>query len=101
MQISTLTKPNIKGQIVIPKKLRDKLGISHETTIEIIEQGRGFFVAPVSGYSVRASDGNKAWLEVLKRTQGAWGPETAEEKKHRLAMERRERLAVKKMREAW
>ena len=101
MQHPTTTKSNIKGQIVIPKKLRDKLGIGPETIIEITEQGRGFYVAPISGQAIRVGDGNKAWLEVLKRTQGAWGSETADEKKYRLARERKERLAVKKMREVW
>ncbi len=100
MQIPTITKPNIKGQIVIPKKLRDELGIGPETLVEITKQGRGLYVAPMGG-SGAAGDSNQAWLDVLKRTQGAWGPETVTEKKQRLMRERKERLEIKNMRKAW
>ena len=101
MSTSTITQPNVKGQIVIPKKIRDELGIGPDTQLYITKQGQSVLISPLF-YSQGEDKSSLEWrLQVLRETQGAWGPETADERKHRLAIERKERIAVKKMREAW
>jgi AbrB family looped-hinge helix DNA binding protein len=44
MNIGTITKPNQKGQIVIPKAMRDKLHITEHVPLNIIARGRGIYI---------------------------------------------------------
>ena len=46
-------KVSSKGQVVIPKQIRDHLGIVDGTEIEFVAQGRGFFVQPVEDFDPR------------------------------------------------
>jgi AbrB family looped-hinge helix DNA binding protein len=42
-----------KGQIVVPKSVRDELGLTEGTEVEFVRQGRGVFVQPVSAFDPR------------------------------------------------
>ena len=46
-------KVSSKGQVVIPKQIRDGLGITDGTEVEFVPQGRGFLVQPVEDFDPR------------------------------------------------
>lgn len=46
-------KVSSKGQVVIPKRIREDLGIAEGTEVEFVPQGRGFFVQPVEDFDPR------------------------------------------------
>jgi AbrB family looped-hinge helix DNA binding protein len=63
-----------KGQVVIPKKLREKYGIRSETAIRWIEKDQGILIVPESEDPIVAARGMlkgsgvmKAYLEEKKR----------------------------------
>ena len=46
-----------KGQLVIPKKLREKYGIKDQTLLELIDTGDGVLLVPIAGDPIRSSRG--------------------------------------------
>ena len=46
-------KVSSKGQVVIPKQIRDDLGIVEGSEIEFVQQGRAVFVRPVEDFDPR------------------------------------------------
>jgi len=42
-----------KGQIVVPKSVRDELGLTEGTEVEFVRQGRGVFLQPVDAFDPR------------------------------------------------
>ncbi|MGE3306739.1 MAG: AbrB/MazE/SpoVT family DNA-binding domain-containing protein [Rhizobiaceae bacterium] len=46
-------KVSSKGQVVIPKQIREGLGITDGTEVEFIPQGGGFLVQPVDDFDPR------------------------------------------------
>lgn len=100
MNVGTITTLGGKGQIVIPKEYRDSLGISPGAQLNVRLRGDGISVEPVSVEPLR-NDDDTAFLELLKKYRGIWGPETAEEKKRRIANKKFEIAAARKRRNAW
>ena len=100
MKIGILTKPNEKGQIVIPKEIRDRLDISKDTGLNILVGDTGFYVYPINQVFMRKNMGS-SYLELLKRTQGAWGKETLVEKRRRLKQRKIELKASERRKNAW
>ncbi len=45
MKIGSFTTPNDKGQIVIPKEMRDALSIDTNATLNIILAGKGIYIS--------------------------------------------------------
>ena len=84
MNLGTIAKSNSKGQLVIPKKIRDKLGINTDMLLNITLRGDGIFIRPLEK-SLETSDSRKISLELLKKTAGAWKDDDwqATEKKRR------------------
>jgi AbrB family looped-hinge helix DNA binding protein len=71
MNIGTITKPNQKGQIVIPKEYREELGIDSNRFLNLVLRGRGIYIYPV--VDVVIDSGNQSsYLKILERTQGSW-----------------------------
>lgn len=70
----TITQPNAKGQVVIPKKMRTKLNINSNTHLQISIQGNSITITPVKVVA-DYKEKNETFLEILKRTQGAWADE--------------------------
>ncbi len=66
-----ITQPNAKGQIVIPKQIREELHIDQDTLLKIIIRDQGFSVYPIDSIETRGSREN-TYTEILKSTQGAW-----------------------------
>lgn len=46
-------KVSSKGQVVIPKQIREGLGIADGTEVEFVPQGRGVLVQPVEDFDSR------------------------------------------------
>lgn len=80
---------NVKGQIVIPKIIREALDIRPRTNFNVIVSGGGIQLHPIRTV-VTLAEKNKAFLKLLEMTQGSWGPMTKKEKlmeKKRRALE--------------
>lgn len=71
MNLATITKPNVKGQIVIPKKFRDELSIDENVFLSLVVRGGGVLVTPLSK-APSTTDSRKISLEILKKTAGSW-----------------------------
>jgi len=71
MKIGIITKPNEKGQFVIPKSIREKFDIDKSSTLNILVRDSGFFVYPVNRVLPTIKTEN-SYLEILKKTRGAW-----------------------------
>jgi AbrB family looped-hinge helix DNA binding protein len=71
MKIGSFTTPNNKGQIVIPKEMRDALGIDTNATLNIILAGKGIYLYPVEEFLTRA-EGESSYIKLLEKTKGSW-----------------------------
>ncbi len=72
MNVGTFTTPNAKGQIVIPKGIRDKLGINEKVTLNITVSGNAIHIYPVSGF-ITSTEGESSYSQLLEKTKGSWG----------------------------
>lgn len=84
MNIGNIVEPNNKGQIVIPKQVREALGISPQTLLNLVVRGKGIYLYPVEEV-VTKMEGESAYLKLLEQTQGSWANDDFEkqEKKTR------------------
>jgi AbrB family looped-hinge helix DNA binding protein len=98
MKIGIITQTNQKGQVVIPKKIRDKIGISEKVPLNIIIRGSGVYIHPITDV-VGSLDSEDAYLAMLKRTKGKWQNEDWE--KIRKKRRQIELLASKKRKQKW
>lgn len=71
MNIGTIVTPNAKGQIVIPQKIREELGITLQTQLQLIQAGQSLVLHPITGV-IRKVDSDEAFKQILNRTRGAW-----------------------------
>jgi|SRR3989344_5566942 len=98
MNIGIITQTNEKGQIVIPKKIRDTLGINKNVPLNIVQKDKGIYIHPVEIIQSQ-EEKNKAFLKILEKTQGGWAgddwPET-EKRRRKIELE-----AAKRRRKAW
>jgi AbrB family looped-hinge helix DNA binding protein len=60
------SKVTSKGQVVIPKKLRDKYGIRTATAIRWIEKDQGILIVPESEDPITAARGMLKGSGILK-----------------------------------
>ncbi|HBH46933.1 MAG: hypothetical protein A2445_05500 [Candidatus Jacksonbacteria bacterium RIFOXYC2_FULL_44_29] len=98
MNVGFITKSNQKGQIVIPKAIRDNLGIEAESSFNIIVRGQGIYLYPISEV-IGPVDTENSYLEILKKTKGAWHNDNWEETVK--ARRKIELKAAKKRKELW
>jgi AbrB family looped-hinge helix DNA binding protein len=96
MNIGVFAKPNTKGQIVIPKEMRDKLGIDEHVTLNITLVGNGIHVYPVSHFVTKAEK-ESSYLKLLGKTKGAWGTDASKQDQRRES----ELTASAKRKKAW
>ena len=47
MKVGILSQPNEKGQVVIPKAIRDALAIDEDVSLNITLRGRGIYMYPI------------------------------------------------------
>jgi AbrB family looped-hinge helix DNA binding protein len=101
MKIGFITKSNDKGQIVIPKEMRDALGIDGHMSLNLIMRGKGIYIYPIAEI-VGAADMEHSYLKILEKTKGAWKgashSKTASFKAKKAALER---AASKKRKRSW
>jgi AbrB family looped-hinge helix DNA binding protein len=71
MKIGVFTSPNDKGQIVIPKEIRDALSIDTNATLNIILAGKGIYIYPVEEFLTKA-EGENSYIKLLEKTKGSW-----------------------------
>ena len=98
MNIGIITKPNTKGQIVIPKNIRDTLGIKENTALNLVVRGNGIYIYPIAQIITKA-ESVTSYSKLLEKTQGAWAGDDwdkTEVKRRKLELK-----ASKKMRESW
>ena len=98
MKVGIITKPNDKGQIVIPKEIRDFLMINPNDPLNLMVRGGGIYIYPVDEV-VTKNESESSYLNVLQKTQGRWDKEnwTALRKKR----EKIETDASKRRRKSW
>jgi len=83
VKIGIITKPNKKGQIVIPKKIRDELYISENTPLNLVLRDNAIYIYPIEKIIPKTAK-EESYTEILKKTQGTWGKETKDEKTRRI-----------------
>lgn len=71
MIISTITRPNRKGQIVLPKNVRKALGIDSNVALNISLRGGGIYIHPVEEV-ITNEEKESSYLDILLKTQGSW-----------------------------
>lgn len=75
MKIGTIATPNKKGQVVIPKKMRDALGLNVDMPINLVLRDNGIYLYPV-GEVINKVKSEDSYLKILSKTQGAWRGES-------------------------
>lgn len=98
MNVGNIVEPNNKGQIVIPKQIRNALGITPQTPLNLVVRGKGIYLYPVDEV-VTKMEGESAYLKLLEQTQGSWADDDwgRQEKKIRAI----ELEATRKNKQAW
>lgn len=85
MKVGKISFANKKGQLVIPKKYRDELGITDETPLHIVKNEAGLLIYPLAEVPVPSAKqwDKKAYEHLLVASQGAWGDEGWQEGEER------------------
>lgn len=78
MKIGTIAQPNQKGQIVIPKQIRERLKITSSSVLNLILRENAIYIYPVEEVITKAGR-ETSYLELLKKTQGSWSKENWDE----------------------
>ncbi|PJE62773.1 hypothetical protein COU88_03270 [Candidatus Roizmanbacteria bacterium CG10_big_fil_rev_8_21_14_0_10_39_6] len=98
MKMQSFGTTNKKGQLVIPKKFREELGIHEDILLHITIRGGGVYIVPVDE-SLSGTDSRGIALKVLKKTAGSWKDENGEKlEKNRHVVELR---ASRNRRKPW
>lgn len=71
MKIGSFTNTNDKGQLVIPKDMRDALGIDSSVTLNLVLAGNGIYVYPVEEF-ITKSETESSYIQLLGKTKGSW-----------------------------
>lgn len=72
MNIGVFTNANSKGQVVIPKAMRDKLRINEKVTLNIRVANNAIHIYPVSNVNLYSNE-DGSYLKLLEKTKGKWG----------------------------
>lgn len=87
MKIGIITNTNEKGQIVIPQKMREILGITPSVPLNLILRDNVIYLHPVEEV-ISKSEKENSYSQILKMTQGTWKNDDWDETmKKRLAIE--------------
>lgn len=98
MKIGIISKPNTKGQIVIPKVMRDALGIDANRSVNIVMRGNGIYIYPIAQIVAKAEN-ISSYSKLLEKTQGSWAGDdwdAMEAKRRKIELK-----ASKRMRKSW
>lgn len=72
MNVGYIVEPNSKGQIVIPKSVRDKIGIDKDILLNLTVRGNGIYLTPIK-HVISDLNEEDYYIKILEKTQGAWG----------------------------
>jgi len=72
MKIGTIVQANQKGQIVIPKKIREAFGITPDVPLNVVQTADGISLYPMKEMYCQPVSDQSPYLDILKKTQGAW-----------------------------
>lgn len=98
MKVGNIAEPNEKGQIVIPKKMREALGITQDTPLNIVVRGEGLYLYPIEEVILKGEKEN-SYFRLLEKTRGSWQAEKWQ--KRRALREKIELEASRKRRLKW
>lgn len=96
MKVGVITTINEKGQIVIPKQIRESLGVDTSLALNVILRGGGIYIYPIEEVITKI-ERDSIYLKILIKTQGAWAEENwgslrKKRKKIELAASRRRKI---------
>lgn len=96
MKVGFITKPNYKGQIVIPKEIRDILHIDATVPLNMSVRGHGMYLYPITGV-ITDVDHEDSYQMVLIKTRGTWSedknfPNTKKRKRELAASQKRKQI---------
>lgn len=77
-KLGYFTTTNQKGQVVIPKKIREKLNIKVNSPINLVIRGNGIYLYPIKNFAIQSETEN-SYLSILSKTKGAWQDEIVTE----------------------
>jgi len=98
MKAKNVTSTNAKGQIVIPKDIRDKLGITPQVPLYVTKKENTVCIQPI--HDVITEDKNKKeYLAILDETHGTWQDENWG--RHRKKRRKIELEATEKKKQPW
>lgn len=102
MNIGTIVTPNTKGQVVIPKKIRDQLHIDENTSLNVRVVDDGIYIHPIKEVVTNAEEDkrHKVFLKILEETRGVWADDKDFDGRQK-KMKRLEMKAARKMKKAW
>ena len=102
MNIGNIVEPNSKGQIVIPKKIRDHLGIGPGTSLNIVVRDDVIHLYPIIGITTKAEAeiSHSRLLAVLDKTRGMWADDRDFDKRQKLRR-KVELAASRKRKQTW
>ena len=100
MKLQLVAQTNKKGQFVIPKVAREKLGITEGTLLEIVVRDQGLYLYPIKTQA-RDTNSHESFLRLLRKTAGAGEKESIEEKKRDEEQHNLEIEASAKRKKAW
>lgn len=104
MNIGNIVEPNSKGQIVIPKKIRDNLGISPGTPLNMVVRDDIIHLYPVKEVTTNTEVeiARKRLLIALEKTRGAWADEDWEVYDKKERQRRKQELeSTRKLKKSW
>lgn len=81
MKVGIIAKTNQKGQVVIPKKIRDSLGITADVSLHILIRDKGVYMYPITNI-VTPHSYTESYFAILTKTKGAWSDERTQSRKN-------------------
>lgn len=71
MKIGNIIAPNEKGQIVIPKEMREAMGLTPHSYLQLVSVGKSIIINPITDV-VTSQDSDFVYKNILQKTAGAW-----------------------------
>lgn len=98
MKMITISNANKKGQVVLPSSMRKALDIDEHVSLLISLQGKSITIEPIISVKTIGEITTSNYLDILRRTQGAWHDDPPE---NDAAIRERERAAAIRGKNAW
>lgn len=98
MKVGVIIQSNTKGQIVIPKQLREAVGMEPGKPVQLLVRGNGIYVSPITAV-ITAGESESSYKDILLKTQGTWADDDWEETQKQRKMIEKE--ASERRKNAW